>query len=102
MAGPVTPLGFSTAAVDKLREELLTSKAPIIDFFGIHTSRVEDQPGARGCMRRGGCTVGDFRRHNDPTPRPCGHGDDVTPELRRERRGQDADPCSGAAASRAR
>jgi regulator of PEP synthase PpsR (kinase-PPPase family) len=65
MEGPVTPLVFSTAAVDEVREELLKSKAPIIDFFGIHMSRVEDQLGARGlheARRLHG--VGDVRRYN--------------------------------------
>ena len=56
MAGPVTPLVFSTAAVDEVRETLLETKAPVIDFFGIHMSRVEAQLGARGCARPGGCT----------------------------------------------
>src|SRR3954452_12351931 len=33
MKGPVTPLVFSTAAVDEVREELLKTRAPVIDFF---------------------------------------------------------------------
>src|SRR3978361_2012308 len=66
MAGPVTPLVFSTAAVDEVREELLKTRAPIIDFFGIHMSRVEGQLGARGlheARRLHG--VGDIRRYNN-------------------------------------
>src|SRR3954449_898839 len=66
MEGAVTPLVFSTAAVDEVREELLKSKAPIIDFFGIHMSRVEEQLGARGlheARRLHG--VGDVRRYNN-------------------------------------
>jgi [pyruvate, water dikinase]-phosphate phosphotransferase / [pyruvate, water dikinase] kinase len=66
MEGPVTPLVFTTAAVDEVREELLKTKAPIIDFFGIHMSRVEEQLGARGlheARRLHG--VGDVRRYND-------------------------------------
>jgi len=66
MAGPVTPLVFSTAAVDEVRETLLETKAPIIDFFGIHMNRVESQLGARGlheARRLHG--VGDIRRYND-------------------------------------
>jgi regulator of PEP synthase PpsR (kinase-PPPase family) len=51
MAGPVVPLVFSTAAVDEVREELLKTRAPIIDFFGIHMGRVEAQLGARGLDR---------------------------------------------------
>jgi len=65
MGGPVAPLVFSTAAVDEVREELMKTKAPIIDFFGIHMSRVEKQLGARGlheARRLHG--VGDVRRYN--------------------------------------
>jgi len=65
MEGPVTPLVFSTAAVDEVREELNKSKAPIIDFFGIHMSRVEEQLGARGLREaRRLHGVGDVRRYN--------------------------------------
>jgi [pyruvate, water dikinase]-phosphate phosphotransferase / [pyruvate, water dikinase] kinase len=65
MEGPVTPLVFSTAAVDEVREELNKSKAPIIDFFGIHMSRVEEQLGARGLREaRRLQGVGDVRRYN--------------------------------------
>jgi len=66
MTGPVPPLVFSTAAVDEVREELMRTTAPIIDFFGIHMSRVEEQLGARGlheARRLHG--VGDVRRYND-------------------------------------
>ncbi|CAA9272187.1 MAG: Phosphoenolpyruvate synthase regulatory protein [uncultured Blastococcus sp.] len=66
MEGPVAPLVFSTAAVDDVRAELLRTKAPIIDFFGIHMSRVEEQLGARGlheARRLHG--VGDVRRYNN-------------------------------------
>jgi len=65
MAGPVPPLVFTTAAVDEVREELLKTKAPIIDFFGIHMSRVEEQLGARGLREaRRLHGVGDVRRYN--------------------------------------
>src|SRR3954469_16366788 len=40
MVGPVPPLVFSTAAVDEIREVLLTTRCPIIDFFGLHMQRV--------------------------------------------------------------
>jgi hypothetical protein len=66
MEGPVTPLVFTTAAVDEVRQELMRTKAPIIDFFGIHMARVEEQLGARGlheARRLHG--VGDVRRYND-------------------------------------
>src|SRR3954469_17535997 len=36
MDGPVPPLVFSTAAVDEIREVLLTPRCPIIDFFRLH------------------------------------------------------------------
>ena len=52
MAGPITPLVFTTAAVDEVRAELLKTRAPIIDFFGIHMDRVEEQLGARGLRPR--------------------------------------------------
>src|SRR3954465_11490515 len=39
MDGPVTPLAFMTAAVDEIRTVLLTSRCPIIDFFGLHMDR---------------------------------------------------------------
>ena len=66
MRGPVPPLVFTTAAVDAVREELLKTTAPIIDFFGIHMTNVESQLGARGlheARRLHG--VGDVRRYND-------------------------------------
>jgi regulator of PEP synthase PpsR (kinase-PPPase family) len=65
MAGPVTPLVFTTAAVDEVREELLKTKAPIIDFFGLHMRRVEEQLGVRGLREaRRLHGVGDVRRYN--------------------------------------
>jgi len=66
MLGPVRPLVFTTAAVDEVRDELLKTTAPIIDFFGIHMDRVEQLLGARGlheARRLHG--VGDVRRYND-------------------------------------
>ncbi|PWW24160.1 hypothetical protein JD79_03338 [Geodermatophilus normandii] len=66
MDGPVAPLVFTTAAVDAVREELLKTKAPIIDFFGMHMDRVEEQLGARGLREaRRLHGVGDVRRYND-------------------------------------
>src|SRR5919205_930085 len=65
MDGPVAPLVFSTAVVDEVREELLRTRAPIIDFFGIHMGRVEEQLGTRGlheARRLHG--VGDAQRYN--------------------------------------
>ncbi|MEI4270382.1 pyruvate, phosphate dikinase/phosphoenolpyruvate synthase regulator [Klenkia sp. LSe6-5] len=64
--GPVMPLAFTTAASTEVREVLLTSKVPIIDFFGMHMDRVEEllgAPGVRQARRLHG--VGDVRRYND-------------------------------------
>jgi [pyruvate, water dikinase]-phosphate phosphotransferase / [pyruvate, water dikinase] kinase len=66
MDGPVAPLVFTTAAVDEVREELLRTRAPIIDFFGMHMDRVEAQLGARGVREaRRLHGIGDVRRYND-------------------------------------
>lgn len=65
MDGPVTPLAFTTAAVDDIRLELLKSRCPIIDFFQLHMSRVESILGSTGMRvpaRLHG--VGDIQRYN--------------------------------------
>ena len=65
MKGPVTPLAFTTAAVDEIRAELHRSQCPIIDFFDLHLSRVESILHARGeriASQLHG--VGDIRRYN--------------------------------------
>jgi regulator of PEP synthase PpsR (kinase-PPPase family) len=65
MDGPVTPLVFTTAAVDTVRSELAKTRAPVIDFFDIHMSRVEEILGLRGlheAARLHG--VGDIRSYN--------------------------------------
>jgi hypothetical protein len=65
MEGPVAPLVFTTAAIDEVREELLKTRAPIIDFFGLHMARVEEQLKARGLREaRRLHGVGDVRRYN--------------------------------------
>ena len=65
MRGPVTPLAFTTAAVDEIRAELHTSQCPIIDFFDLHLRQVESILQARGervaAQLHG---VGDIRRYN--------------------------------------
>jgi [pyruvate, water dikinase]-phosphate phosphotransferase / [pyruvate, water dikinase] kinase len=66
MDGPVTPLVFTTAAVDTIRSELAKTRAPVIDFFDIHMSRVEEvlgRPGLHEAARLHG--VGDIRNYND-------------------------------------
>jgi [pyruvate, water dikinase]-phosphate phosphotransferase / [pyruvate, water dikinase] kinase len=66
MDGPVTPLVFTTAADDMVRTELARTRAPIIDFFDIHMSRVEEILGLRGlheAARLHG--VGDIRSYNN-------------------------------------
>jgi regulator of PEP synthase PpsR (kinase-PPPase family) len=65
MEGPVTPLVFTTAADDVVRSELTKTRAPVIDFFDIHMSRVEEILGMRGlheAARLHG--VGDIRSYN--------------------------------------
>jgi regulator of PEP synthase PpsR (kinase-PPPase family) len=65
MEGPVTPLAFTTAATDEVREVLRTSRCPIIDFFEMHMERVESilgVSGARVAARLHG--VGDVKRYN--------------------------------------
>jgi regulator of PEP synthase PpsR (kinase-PPPase family) len=66
MDGPVTPLVFTTAAVDDIRKVLHTTRAPVIDFFGLHMDRVESTLGVRGmhvAARLHG--VGDIHRYNN-------------------------------------
>ena len=65
MAGTVTPLVFTTAAEDGVREELNRTRAPLIDFFGMHMQRVESilgRSGRREAARLHG--VGDIQRYN--------------------------------------
>jgi regulator of PEP synthase PpsR (kinase-PPPase family) len=65
MEGPVTPLVFCTAADDVVRQELLRTKAPVLDLFEMHMSRVEEilgVPGERRAARLHG--VGDIKRYN--------------------------------------
>src|SRR3954453_23273845 len=65
MDGPVTPLVFTTAADDVVRSEQARTRAPVIDFFDIHMSRVEEILGLRGlheAARLHG--VGDIRSYN--------------------------------------
>jgi regulator of PEP synthase PpsR (kinase-PPPase family) len=64
-AGPVTPLAFSTAAVEEVRQELLRTKCPLIDFFELHMERVEAVLGTKGvrlAARLHG--MGDVKRYN--------------------------------------
>jgi regulator of PEP synthase PpsR (kinase-PPPase family) len=64
--GPVTPLVFTTAAVDEVRAELARTKAPIIDFFELHMSRVEEVLGRRGVRQAARLHgVGDIKRYNN-------------------------------------
>ena len=63
--GPVTPLAFSTAAVEEVRHELLGTKCPLIDFFDLHMERVEailGDKGVRIAARLHG--MGDVKRYN--------------------------------------
>lgn len=66
MDGPVPPLVFCTAATDEVRQELLRSRAPMIDLFGIHMSRVEEVLGVRGVRQAARLHgVGDIKRYNE-------------------------------------
>jgi [pyruvate, water dikinase]-phosphate phosphotransferase / [pyruvate, water dikinase] kinase len=63
--GPVTPLAFSTIAIEEVRQELLRSKCPLIDFFGMHMEQVESILGSKGirvAARLHG--MGDVKRYN--------------------------------------
>jgi [pyruvate, water dikinase]-phosphate phosphotransferase / [pyruvate, water dikinase] kinase len=65
MAGPVTPLAFSTTAVSEIRDVLHTSTCPLVDFFDLHMERVESILGAKGmrvAARLHG--MGDVHRYN--------------------------------------
>ena len=65
MQGPVTPLAFTTAAVDEVRLELHRTACPLIDFFDMHMQHVESILGAKGmrvAARLHG--VGDILRYN--------------------------------------
>jgi [pyruvate, water dikinase]-phosphate phosphotransferase / [pyruvate, water dikinase] kinase len=65
MAGPVTPLAFSTTAVTKIRDALHTSTCPLIDFFDLHMSRVESILGVKGLHIASQLHgVGDIKRYN--------------------------------------
>ena len=64
-AGPVTPLAFSTAAVEEVRHELSRTTCPLIDFFDLHMQRVESILGTKGirvAARLHG--MGDVKRYN--------------------------------------
>src|SRR4051812_26445658 len=66
MAGPVTPLVFTTAALDEVRQELAKTTAPIIDFFELHMTRVEQILGERGIHQAARLHgVGDIKRYNN-------------------------------------
>ncbi len=65
MDGPVTPIAFSTTAVTEIRDVLHESRCPLIDFFELHMSRVEEilgYPGQRVAARLHG--LGDVKRYN--------------------------------------
>jgi [pyruvate, water dikinase]-phosphate phosphotransferase / [pyruvate, water dikinase] kinase len=64
-AGPVTPLAFSTTALEEVRQELLRTTCPLIDFFDLHMERVESilrVKGIRVAARLHG--MGDVQRYN--------------------------------------
>lgn len=65
MDGPVTPVVFLTVVDDAVREVLLSTRAPVIDFVSGHLAQLEAQfgvTGDRAPSRLHG--VGDVRRYN--------------------------------------
>ena len=63
--GPATPIAFTTAATDEIRQVLHTTRCPMIDFFELHMSRVEEVFGVaahREVAKLHG--VGDIQRYN--------------------------------------
>jgi regulator of PEP synthase PpsR (kinase-PPPase family) len=65
MDGPVTPLVFCTAATDDVRAELHQTRAPLIDFFEMHMTKVEAIIGERGVREAARLHgVGDIKRYN--------------------------------------
>ena len=62
---PRTPLVFATAASDEVRLELLKTRCPVIDFFGLHMERVESILEAHGVHKAARLHgVGDIKRYN--------------------------------------
>jgi [pyruvate, water dikinase]-phosphate phosphotransferase / [pyruvate, water dikinase] kinase len=64
-SGGRTPLVFATAASDEVRLELVKTRCPVIDFFGLHMERVEsilETQGVHAAARLHG--VGDIKRYN--------------------------------------
>lgn len=63
--GSNSPIAFTTAATDEIREALHATRCPMIDFFEMHISRVESilgVPAARVAAQLHG--VGDVQRYN--------------------------------------
>ena len=63
--GPVTPIAFTTAATDEIRQVLHLTRCPMIDFFDLHMARVEEVFGVtaqREVAKLHG--VGDIQRYN--------------------------------------
>jgi regulator of PEP synthase PpsR (kinase-PPPase family) len=58
-------LAFSTTAVEEVRQELLRTVCPLIDFFDIHMRRVEEVFGRRGVRQAARLHgMGDVARYN--------------------------------------
>ncbi len=63
--GPATPIVFTTAAEDDVRLELRKTRAPIIDIFDEHMTKVEAILGRRGAREAKQLHgVGDVKRYN--------------------------------------
>ena len=60
-----TPLVFTTTALDEIREELHKTRAPLIDFFALHMTRVEEILATKGMHMAGRLHgVGEIKRYN--------------------------------------
>ena len=62
---PRTPLVFTTAANDEVRQALHRTRCPVIDFFDLHLRPVEEILGVRGAREAALLHgVGDIQRYN--------------------------------------
>lgn len=63
---PRTPLVFTTAASEEVRQELRRTRCPVIDFFELHMQPVESILGTRGVRQAARLHgVGDIQRYNN-------------------------------------
>lgn len=64
-AGPGRAIAFSTTALTSIRDILHTTTCPLIDFFDIHMTRVEEILGVEGVRQASRLhSMGDVQRYN--------------------------------------